>query len=144
MDIEVKKAARCQVVLGHHFCTQWLEVSWVTVCWRVCERFVVVCMTVKLCQALEWRECGKRGYVSPQGVEWTRRVSPVGQQDKKTHHSRCLQRGWPSCLSHKQPQDPTMAAKQTWNSQTSKLGYKHFLQVHWCARSSWSSERKFH
>lgn len=46
----------CQVVLGHHFCMQWLEVSWVTVCWRACEHFVVVCMAVKLCQATEFCE----------------------------------------------------------------------------------------
>lgn len=109
----------CQVVLGHHFCMQRLEESWVTVCQRACERFVVVCMTAKSWQALV----------------------PLANRIRK-HHSQCLQRGWLPCLNHRQSQDPTMAAKQTWNNQTSNLGYKHFLQVHWCARSSCRSERE--
>lgn len=69
------------MALGHHFRSQELEVSWVTVCWRACECSVVVCVTVKLCQALELCECRRRGCVSPKG--WNELVSPVGQEDKK-------------------------------------------------------------
>lgn len=86
MDFEVSRAHH-HVELGDHFYTQLPDVPQAAVCRTACEHFVIARMTVKLHQALELHEFGRRMCFPLRNTEGTRGVSLVGQTTRK--HTTC-------------------------------------------------------